>query len=139
MALPRLWPEESGDSTPTDSVLLAVYAPFGTDETLSTYPEGSSQTLAQHPLYQGLLKVAAQGIHVAALIDRVDDDTGWSRSRRASRPRHRSRRDGSRTWPRRPTRRAFCAMPTGRGRPRRSCSRWRATAPATCPRSTVAS
>jgi len=75
MALPRLLPEKSGDPARTDSVLLAVYAPFGSDETLSTYPDGRSQTLAQHPLYQGLLKVAAQGIHVAALIDRAQDDT----------------------------------------------------------------
>ncbi len=75
MTLPRLLPEKPGNAEPTDSILFAVYAPFGTDETLSTYPDGSSQTLAQHPLYQGLLKVAALGIHVAALIDRVGDDT----------------------------------------------------------------
>lgn len=75
MALPRLLPEKTGASSATDSILFAVYAPFGSDEALSTYPEGSSQTLAQHPLYQGLLKVAAQGIHVAALIDRAQDDT----------------------------------------------------------------
>ncbi|WP_298828532.1 clostripain-related cysteine peptidase [uncultured Piscinibacter sp.] len=75
MKLPRLLPEKSGDPTRTDSVLFAVYAPFGTDETLSTYPDGGSRDLAQHPLYQGLLKVAAQGIHVAALIDRAQDDT----------------------------------------------------------------
>src|SRR5512145_1347153 len=75
MALPRLLPEKTGTPATTDSILFAVYAPFGSDEALSTYPEGSSQTLAQHPLYQGLLKVAAQGIHVAALIDRAQDDT----------------------------------------------------------------
>jgi hypothetical protein len=75
MPLPRLLPEKSGDAATTDSVLFAVYAPFGSDENLSTYPEGRSQTLAQHPLVQGLLKVAAQGIHVAALIDRAQDDT----------------------------------------------------------------
>lgn len=75
MALPRLLPEKTGTAATTDSILFAVYAPFGSDEALSTYPEGSSQTLAQHPLYQGLLKVAAQGIHVAALIDRAQDDT----------------------------------------------------------------
>jgi hypothetical protein len=75
MNLPRLQPEKGNDASRGDSVLLAVYAPFGSDETLSTYPDGASQTLAQHPLYQGLLKVAAQGVHVAALIDRSDDDT----------------------------------------------------------------
>ncbi|WP_374367664.1 clostripain-related cysteine peptidase [Piscinibacter sp.] len=86
MALPRLLPEQPDDSTlRTDSVLFAVYAPFGGDEVLSTYPEGSSQTLAQHPLVQGLMKVAAQGIHVAALIDRVADDT-WLLEIEAGKP-----------------------------------------------------
>ena len=75
MSLPRLLPDKSGDGARTDSVLFAVYAPFGSDETLSTYPDGSSRDLAQHPLYQGLLKVAAQGVHVAALIDLARDDT----------------------------------------------------------------
>lgn len=74
MNLPRLLPEK-GAETDTDSVVLVVYAPFGTDETLSTYPEGASQTLAQHPIYQGLLEVASRGAHVVALIDRVDDDS----------------------------------------------------------------
>lgn len=75
MNLPRLLPDKPGDAVRTDSVLLAVYAPFGTDSVLSTYPDGSSQTLAQHPLMQGLLKVADAGVHVAALVDRKDDDT----------------------------------------------------------------
>ena len=75
MPLPRLQPEKPGDSARTDSVLFAVYAPFGSDETLSTFPEGSSRDLAQHPLYQGLLKVAASGVHVAALVDLAKDDT----------------------------------------------------------------
>lgn len=85
MALPRLLPEKSDAGQRSDSVLFAVYAPFGSDETLSTYPEGSSRTLAQHPLYQGLLKVAAQGIHVAALIDRAGDDT-WLLEIEAGKP-----------------------------------------------------
>ena len=75
MTLPRLLPEKSGDAVRTDSVLFAVYAPFGTDETLTSYPDGSSRNLAQHPLYQGLLKVAASGAHVAALVDLAKDDT----------------------------------------------------------------
>jgi len=75
MTLPRLLPEKNGDSLRTDSVLFAVYAPFGTDETLSGYPDGSSRSLAQHPLYQGLLKVAASGVHVVALVDLARDDT----------------------------------------------------------------
>jgi len=75
MKLPQLLPEKPHESSRTDSVLLAVYAPFGTDEVLSSYPEGTSKTLAQHPLYQGLLKVAASGTHVVALVDLVGDDT----------------------------------------------------------------
>ncbi len=85
MNLPKLVSEKGNGSVRSDGVLLAVYAPFGTDETLSTFPDGSSQTLAQHPLYQGLLKVAAQGVHVAALIDRVDDDS-WLVEIEAGRP-----------------------------------------------------
>jgi hypothetical protein len=75
MTLPRLLPEKKDDALATDSVLFAVYAPFGTDEVLSGYPDGASTTLQQHPLYQTLLKVAASGVHVAALIDRAQDDT----------------------------------------------------------------
>jgi hypothetical protein len=75
MNLPRLLPEKNNEPGRTDSVVFAVYAPFGTDETLSTYPDGASQDLAQHPLYRGLLKVAEQGVHVAALIDLAEDDT----------------------------------------------------------------
>lgn len=84
MNLPRLLPEK-GAETNTDSVVLVVYAPFGTDETLSTYPDGASQTLAQHPLYQALMQVAARGVHVVALIDRVDDDS-WLVDIDAGRP-----------------------------------------------------
>lgn len=85
MNLPRLLPEKTNDTARTDSVLLAVYAPFGTDPVLSTYPDGDSQTLAQHPLVQGLLKVAESGVHVCALVDRVDDDT-WLLEIEAGKP-----------------------------------------------------
>jgi hypothetical protein len=60
---------------PTDSVALAVYAPFGSDAVLSRYPDGSTRELAQHPLFKSLLQVAEQGVHVSALIDLKDDDT----------------------------------------------------------------
>lgn len=63
------------DGRLTKSVTLAVYAPFGSDETLSTYPDGTSQDLAQHPLFQHLLQVAEMGVHVLALIDRAGADT----------------------------------------------------------------
>ncbi len=58
-----------------DSVVLVVYAPFGSDDTLSHYPDDSSNTLEQHPLYQSLLKVAEHGVNVVALIDLVQSDT----------------------------------------------------------------
>jgi hypothetical protein len=75
MNLPRLLSEKANEPARTDSVLLVVYAPFGTDEVLTTYPDGTSQDLAQHPLYQGLLKVADTGVHVAALVDLTGQDT----------------------------------------------------------------
>ncbi len=76
MKLPRLAPHgEHSAVAGTDSVLLCVYAPFGTDRELSTYPDGQSQELAQHPLVRNLLEVAKCGIHVAALVDRVGEDT----------------------------------------------------------------
>jgi len=56
-------------------VTLVVYAPFGDDATLATYPDGSTQTVMQHPLTQALQQVAAHGVNVCALIDRVDDET----------------------------------------------------------------
>jgi hypothetical protein len=76
MKLPRLAPHDKDSAASgTDSVLLCVYAPFGTDRTLSRYPGGLSQDLGQHPLVRNLLRVAAGGVHVAALIDRVGEDT----------------------------------------------------------------
>lgn len=58
-----------------EGLLLAVHAPFGTDETLSSFPDGLSTNVEQHPLVQSLVQVAATGVHVVALIDRVGDDT----------------------------------------------------------------
>jgi hypothetical protein len=75
-SLPRLVPEGCDDAAAgTDSVLLAVYAPFGTDKTLSSYPGTKQQPLTQHPLVRNLLQVAGAGIHVSALIDRVGENT----------------------------------------------------------------
>ena len=54
---------------------LAVYAPFGSDAVLSGYPEGSTRSLAQHPLMRHLASIARSGTAVVALIDRLDDDT----------------------------------------------------------------
>ena len=58
-----------------EGLLLAVHAPFGTDETLSGFPDGLTLQVEQHPLVQSLLQVAGAGVHVVALIDRVGDDT----------------------------------------------------------------
>ena len=75
MPLPTLASGDSADAAPTDCVLLVVYAPFGSDDVLSSFPDGSSIDLTKHPLYRALIDVAGQGIHVAALIDRVQQDT----------------------------------------------------------------
>jgi hypothetical protein len=56
-------------------VMFAVYAPFGTDDVLSTFPDGSSHDLAHHPLLANLQKVAATGVDVMALVDLVGADT----------------------------------------------------------------
>jgi hypothetical protein len=56
-------------------VVFAVYAPFGTDRVLSTWPGDQSRTIAQQPLVKALLEVARQGADVAALVDLHDDDT----------------------------------------------------------------
>jgi len=74
MPTPRLLPRDT-HSAARDSVVLAVYAPFGSDPVLSTFPDGSSQQLAQHPLVKSLLQIAGSGIHVTALIDLAEDDT----------------------------------------------------------------
>lgn len=59
----------------TSGVLFAVYAPFGDDPVLSHYPGKTPRPVQEHPLVKNLLKVAAAGAHVSALIDLVDDCT----------------------------------------------------------------
>lgn len=71
---PRLLPSGRKTASKSDSIVLAVYAPFGADDTLSLYP-GNSQALLQHPLLVHLRQVAATGVHVQALVDRVNQDT----------------------------------------------------------------
>jgi hypothetical protein len=70
--LPTLLPESKRPDG-TDSVVLAVYAPFGSDPLLSTFPDGMHKPIAQQPLVQQLRQVAKLGVHVSALIDLVDD------------------------------------------------------------------
>jgi hypothetical protein len=55
--------------------MLAVYAPYGADDTLSAYPEGQTRSVLDHPLIDALRRVARTGVPVVALIDRVQDDT----------------------------------------------------------------
>ncbi len=57
------------------NVTVAVYAPFGTDVTLSTFPDGTTRSLATHPLVSNLQRVAASGAGVSALVDIFEDDT----------------------------------------------------------------
>jgi hypothetical protein len=73
--LPRFDIERAARSECGDSIVLAVYAPFGTDPTLSHYPGQKPRPVVQHPLVRSLAKVAALGIHVHLLIDLAGDDT----------------------------------------------------------------
>lgn len=62
-----------------EGVLLAVYAPIGTDERLSRYPNPDPAApiapIARQALVRELQKTAAEGVNVCALIDIFDDDT----------------------------------------------------------------
>jgi Clostripain family len=68
-------PSDALLAAPNNLLTLVAYAPFGTDRTLSEYPDGISQTIATHPWLENLKKVAALGINVCALVDRVEDDS----------------------------------------------------------------
>jgi hypothetical protein len=54
---------------------LAVYAPFGNDTVISTFPDGQTQDVVQHPLVRNLCAVADSGVNVLLLIDREDDSS----------------------------------------------------------------
>jgi len=62
-----------------EGVLLAVYAPFGTDETLSRYPNEDPNApiapIRRQEIVRALQATAAEGVNVCALIDIFDDDT----------------------------------------------------------------
>ncbi len=74
-ALPTLHPGPRQRGVRSDSVVFAVYAPLGTDETLSVYPSTTQQPLARQALVKALQRVADQGVNVSALIDLFEDDT----------------------------------------------------------------
>jgi len=74
--LPLLEPGRRRRNAPRcDSVVLAVYAPFGSDPTLSVYPNAAQAPIAKQTLVKALQKVAAQGVNVSALVDLYDDDS----------------------------------------------------------------
>jgi|GEM_PF-1116563 len=75
MALPNLSTTKSRRDGACDSIVLAVYAPFGTDMTLSAFPGSKPRPIEQHPLVKHLREVAELGIHVSALVDLADDDS----------------------------------------------------------------
>jgi hypothetical protein len=57
------------------STVFAVYAPFGGDEVLSSFPDGNTLTAVNHPLVTALKEVASAGVHVVAIVDRVEDSS----------------------------------------------------------------
>ena len=115
-------------------VTLAVYAPFGTDAVLSTYPGGTSSTITQHPLVKNLVE-GGQARRQRLGADRPASTTtpAWSRSPPAARQRCRSPALEAGAWIAAARWPASCATRRTAARARRWCWRWRATAPATCP------
>jgi len=73
--VPCLLPLTAKRRDDTDSVVLAVYAPFGTDPVLSGFPDDKPKAVRRHPLVKHLLAVARQGVNVTALIDLRGDDS----------------------------------------------------------------
>ncbi len=74
--LPRLQPLNPKQPDGTDSVVLAVYGPFGSDAVLSRYPDSAvGVPIQRQVLVKALQRVAREGVHVSALIDLYDDDT----------------------------------------------------------------
>jgi hypothetical protein len=73
--LPRLSPFHAKEPDDTDSVVLAVYAPFGTDELLGQYPNDKQAPIDQQAMVRALQRVAECGVHVSALVDLYDDDS----------------------------------------------------------------
>jgi len=56
-------------------IVLAVYAPFGTDAVLSQYPNTTQAGVKNQALVRALQQVAKQGVDVSALVDLYDDDS----------------------------------------------------------------
>lgn len=76
--MPRTPGLERDRSTPAGcdgSIVLAVYAPFGSDENLSVLPKKTQAPIDQQEIVKQLHRVAEQGINVSALVDLFEDDT----------------------------------------------------------------
>ena len=73
--LPCLLPASAKRADDHDSVVFAVYAPFGSDPVLSGFPDNKRKSIRRYPLIKHLLDVARQGVHVSALVDLRHDDT----------------------------------------------------------------
>jgi hypothetical protein len=73
--LPTLTPPARSRARADDSVVFTVYAPFGSDPTLSRYPADTQAAIAKQALVLALQAVAAEGANVSALIDLYEDDS----------------------------------------------------------------
>lgn len=73
--MPLLQAARSARAKPGEGLVFAVYAPFGTDQTLSVYPNKVQAPIHKQALVRELQKVASQGVNVSALIDLFEDDT----------------------------------------------------------------
>ena len=72
---PMLDQPRAARQQPADGVVFAVYAPFGSDEILSVYPQAKQASVRNQALVRALQRVAAKGVNVSALIDLFQDNT----------------------------------------------------------------
>ncbi len=77
--LPVLEPSRAARGLRDEGVVFVVYAPFGTDEVLSRYPNPDPMApiapIQKQALVKNLQRVAAEGANVCALVDLFDDDS----------------------------------------------------------------
>lgn len=73
--LPQIETSPGKRSAAPRGVVFAVYAPFGTDEALSRFPNRRQAPVERQALVKALQKVAALGVNVSALLDLHDDDS----------------------------------------------------------------
>jgi hypothetical protein len=73
--MPTDRPQSKRDDLITRPLTFVIYAPFGSDVALSNYPENNTQRVNDHPLLAAGRAVAALGVNVTMLVDRVNDDS----------------------------------------------------------------